>query len=123
MSARLRRLTGSLTLVVFFATFATSLAAAHQRDSDDVLCGGAELGPHHETQAITRAVDPAAASANHCAICHWMRTIAGAASFGPAAMLPHLTDARSVASAPQFTHREPIFSQGPPRAPPLSTLL
>jgi hypothetical protein len=118
MTPRLRRLTGYLLLGVFFSTFAASLSAGHLEGQDDALCIVSERpgGP------ATIKSKYASTAPGHCAVCHWVRAVAGAESFGPMPAVPSITaqrlDTAFVASRP----RESAFSQSSPRAPPLSSL-
>jgi len=118
MSSRLRRLTGYLLLGVFVSTFAASLSAGHLEGQDDALCIASEPGSGPATiKSKTESTAP-----GHCAVCHWVRAVAGAASFGPMPTLPLVTvqglDTTIVASRPV----ESVFSQSSPRAPPVSSL-
>jgi hypothetical protein len=120
MAPRLRRLTGYLLLGVFFSTFAASLSAGHLEGKDDPLCvvpersgsGPAAIKPKAETTA------PA-----HCAVCHWVRAVAGAASFAPMPALLAATSERLNATISASRPRETVRSQSSPRAPPLASLL
>jgi hypothetical protein len=126
MSPRLRQLTGYLLLGVFFSTFAASLSAGHLEGQDDALCIASErpstaLGVSGSGPATIKAKTESTIP-GHCAVCHWVRAVAGAASFGPMPTLPMITaqrlDTTIVASRPV----ESIFSQSSPRAPPVSSL-
>jgi hypothetical protein len=116
MSLRLRRLAGYLLLGVFFSTFAASLSAGHLEGQDDALCPSTALGGNSPATIKSKT---ATGTPGHCTVCHWVRAVAGAASFGPTPALPLITaqrlDARLVASS----LRESVFSQSSPRAPPV----
>jgi mono/diheme cytochrome c family protein len=118
MSSRLRRLTGYLLLGVFFATFGASLSAGHLGGQDDALCVVSERG----SGPATIKSKAATTSPGHCAVCHWVRAVAGAASFGPMAALPLVTAQRLDTTVVTSRSRESVFSQSSPRAPPVSSL-
>jgi hypothetical protein len=120
MSVRLRRPIGHLLLAVFFSTFATSLAASHLRGSDDPLCVS-EFASRHPVPTI--AATTPANDVSHCAVCHWMRAVAGAASYGPTTALPHPAKQGLELARPVSRHRDQVFVQSSPRAPPVSSPL
>ena len=118
MSPRLRRLTGYLLLGVFFATFTASISAGHLEGQDDALCAVA-AGTRGPATLTSRS---ATQQADHCAVCHWVRAVSGAASYGPAPALPlAVDDGVEVASATAVPLDSP-FSQSSPRAPPVSSV-
>jgi len=119
MAPRLRRLTGYILLGVFFSTFAASLSAGHLEGQDDALCVVSERGSGPAT--IKSKVETTAPG--HCAVCHWVRAVAGAASFGPMPALAMVTAERLAATISTSRPRESVSSQSSPRAPPLSSLL
>ena len=119
MAPRLRRLTGYLLLGVFFSTFVTSLSASHLEGQDDALCIVSERGSGPAT--FKSKVETTAPG--HCAVCHWVRAVAGAASFGPMPALAMVTAERLAATISTSRPRESVSSQSSPRAPPLSSLL
>ena len=90
MSPRLRRLTGYLLIGVFFATFAASISAGHLEGQDDALC----VVPAGGKGPATITAKSAAQAPGHCAVCHWVRAVAGAASYGPAPALALAVDRR-----------------------------
>ena len=119
MPTRLRRLTGYLLLGVFFSTFAASLSAGHLEGQDDALCIVSERGSGPAT--IKSKVETTAPG--HCAVCHWVRAVAGAASFGPMPALPLITAEPLDTTITTSRPRESVSSQSSPRAPPISSLL
>ena len=118
MSPRLRRLTGYLLIGVFFATFAASISAGHLEGQDDALC----VVPAGGKGPATITSKSAAQAPGHCAVCHWVRVVAGAASYGPAPALAlavdRCVDVALVSSSPI----DSPFSQSSPRAPPVTSL-
>ena len=125
MAPRLRRLTGYLLLGVFFSTFAASLSAGHLEGQDDALC----IVPERSTKGLGGS-GPATIKSKiettapgHCAVCHWVRAVAGAASFGPMPALPLATAERLDATISTSRPRESVSSHSSPRAPPFSSLL
>ena len=118
MSSRLRRLTGYLLLGVFFATFAASISAGHLEGQDDVLC----LVPAGGKGPATLTSKSATKAPGHCAVCHWVRAVAGAASYGPAPTLRIAVDARVDVAFVASPLIDSSFSQSSPRAPPVFSL-
>ena len=117
MSPRLRRLTGYLLLGVFFSTFAASLSAGHLEGQDDALCVvSGRSGPATITSKASSQ------SPDHCALCHWVRAVAGAASYGPAPSLPLAAEQRLDIAVTSAGPTESPFSQSSPRAPPAFSL-
>ena len=118
MTPRLRRLTGYMLLGVFFSTFAASFSAGHLEGQDDALC----IVSERPGNPATIKSKSASTTPGHCAVCHWVRAVAGAASFGPRAAQPLVTaeglDTAFLTSRP----RESVSSQSSPRAPPISSL-
>jgi hypothetical protein len=118
MSPRLRRLTGFLLLGVFFATFAASLSAGHLEGQDDPLCIVSERGDGPATIKSKTA----SATPGHCAVCHWVRAVAGAASYGPAPTLSFVRVQRLDVALATFEPTDAVFSSSAPRAPPILSL-
>ena len=75
MSVRFRRLVGRLAVVLFLGTLGLPMLDLSWKD--DFACGSAELGPRHGTDQIETAQVPL--PEEHCAICHWMHAVTGAA--------------------------------------------
>ena len=121
MVPRLRRITGYLLLGVFFSTFAASLSAGHLEGQDDALCIVPERGSGSGPATIKSKVETTAPG--HCAVCHWVRAVAGAASFGPMPALPLITAEPLDTTITTSRPRESVPSQSSPRAPPASSLL
>src|SRR5262245_43931298 len=119
MSPRLRRLTGYLLIGVFFATFAGSISAGHLEGQDDALC----VVPSGGKGPATVTSKSATQSPGHCAVCHWVRAVAGAASYGPAPALALVADKRVDLALASSSPIDSPFSQSSPRAPPASSLL
>ncbi len=119
MAPRLRRLTGYLLLGVFFSTFAASLSAGHLEGQDDTLC----IVPDSRSGPATLKSKAESKAPAHCAVCHWVRAVSGAASFGPAPTGPFVTAERLDAAISTSRPRETVFSQSSPRAPPVVSLL
>jgi len=121
MSFRLRRWIGGLLLTVFFGASAVPLAGAlHPSWTDDLACGAAELGPRHPTEQIEAKETPVPAA--HCAICHWMRAVAGVRPTGSVSLWagigPHAWRSTALGQwVGQSSSRECS-----PRAPPASCL-
>lgn len=119
MSVRFRRLVGRLAVVLFLGTLGLPMLDLSWKD--DFACGSAELGPRHGTDQIETAQIPL--RAEHCAICHWMHAVTGAAP-RPAVSVVAVAGATSVcAITPSPWRAETVRSQGPSRAPPASDLL
>jgi hypothetical protein len=117
MSPRLRRLTGSLLIGVFFATFAASISSGHLDGQDDALCVVPAGGKGPAVITSKSQTEPP----DHCAVCHWVRAVAGAASYGPSSALAIVVE-RAAVGPVSSSSTDSTFSQSSPRAPPVSSL-
>jgi hypothetical protein len=78
MGRILRHRAGWLTLVAFLASLALPLAARdHFNGDDDVDCGSGALVLYGAPSFRTPA---APVQSEHCALCHWQRTVRTAAA-------------------------------------------
>ena len=114
---RLQRLRASSRLVACLLLLAW-LGGGPHLISDDPAClpGAAEAyGDHDETQHQIRA--GAAAAQEHCALCHWTRSLRSARQ-QVARGLSNAAPAGAVAATPRRAHRAPVLAHLPARAPP-----
>ncbi len=110
--ASLRRSSRLIAAVVLLA----SIWQLPHRAEDDEICVPAATEAHDESKHI---VVPAGAASHqdHCAICHWLRSIKPAFSAGPAAMLP-VDSGRRLSDSTSDVPSDAGADRLPARAPP-----
>ena len=122
MSARLRRLIGRFALVTFMGTLAMPmLALVHISWNDDPTCESDELGPRHAAAQVEAPQAPTAAG--HCAVCHWMRAITGAAPTVSVSVHSVLTPYELRVATPNAWSGQASLFERPSRAPPAFSTL
>ena len=86
------------------------------RGEDDDVCAPAQAEAHDESKHVfTGASD--SAHQEHCAICHWLRSMNPGLGMGGLTAIPVQSDTRFVALASRSL-RDPASSRIPARAPP-----
>src|SRR5687767_10705457 len=106
---------GSSTRLVASLLLLVSLWGASHRRLDDAACLPVTAGEHDESKHAFAPVAPA--EHDHCAVCHWMRSVKPAFT-SIAASAASLAHAGEIAAASSIAHRAPAGAQLPARAPP-----
>ena len=125
MFAAMRRLFGRLAVV--FCVCSVLLPAAAEsgaRWNDDPECasdGSSPNLPSRLAAGTTRAAN--APGSTHCAICHWLRAIAGAVPTELASTLLGLAPREIVLTRLTWWHDQMLPLARPSRAPPAFSLL
>ena len=113
-----RRASAWVVLAAFVSSLAVPvLGTGHAQLEDDASCDPYVLGGGHPTEQFEVVLPPLAD--DHCAICHWLRAVGGAAP--RAASGPHARfDAATPGSLrPVLAGGRAVISEQPSRAPPV----
>jgi hypothetical protein len=122
MRARARLIVGQISLLVFLASLVLpNFANRHLATADDPDCGILAVTAHRQATFETPADD--AKAPEHCAVCHWLRSLRNTAPTPVMRPAPDFISAVAVTpQLPQAAGYTPTFD-APSRAPPAATLL
>jgi hypothetical protein len=122
MTIALRRWVGWLTLSAFLGAFALPLSAAsHLPWGDDADCGPSVALAASRPAQVDTPVAPA--PHQHCALCHLLRDISGAAPVSTVSAPPRSGTARLALPVTSRAYRLVATVERPSRAPPASSTL
>jgi len=117
MSLPGRRIRAWVTLAAFLGTLAIPVATlGHFTPDDDAACGPVIGAPGHASTQVE--VPRPAPVPQHCALCHWLRAVGGAAPSVPRVAMSLPTPARVQAPATEHRATDPTLNERPSRAPP-----
>ena len=93
-----------------------SLFGLPHRSQDDAACAPLGAESHDESKHVFTAADPVAHE-DHCAICHWVRSLKPNFS-ATGTVRTHLLDGTAVGARAPGVRRDPAADRLPARAPP-----
>lgn len=118
MRSRARRLVGPFAMLIVMISFlAPTFAPAHSLWELDRDCGPVTVTADHQVRHF-EAVRPPVAD-EHCALCHWLRSIGGAAPTAALVVVPGLIARPADGGAADPRPLLDPSSGEPSRAPPV----
>jgi hypothetical protein len=117
MAGRFRRIFAPVTLVVFLASLILPLVPGAHGVWDDDMDGGVGLSPDAYAVAVVQPLPPPT-PAEHCALCHWLSALAGAAPAQTVSPVPGLEGRQQLYSFSAERPVQPELLGGSSRAPP-----
>jgi hypothetical protein len=107
-----------VVLTVFVVGLAVPvLAAGHGPAEDDTFCAPFLPSAGHPTLQFEQVLPPV--TGEHCAICHWLRAVSGAAPDASSPTQALLDAVSSIAPMPELAGGRTILAERPSRAPPV----